>query len=199
MTAGSVGVRYTRGAALHRLAGLLGLPGLIGAALALSACGDDQTAPKTTHDPPSQAGTPAATTFPGTTAATKATSTTVPAAPEPFPWEPIAEVRGELGRALAQGDWAAVTARVTAGVSVMRYPSGSDLQELVTDQLVAWLRDRWAPNVTVEDALFVAHFPSLEVPTTGWRPVAPTGATIHFVHHVNPDTRRWFLDVVQYE
>ena len=67
------------------------------------------------------------------------------------------------------------------------------------EELLAWLGARWAAGVTVGGPRFVAHFPSLKVPTTGWRPVAPSGATIYFVYHVNPDTRQWFLDVLQYE
>jgi hypothetical protein len=90
-------------------------------------------------------------------------------------------------------------ARVPATASVMRYPSGAELKEVTADQLIAWLRARWAAGLSVGEPRFVAHFPSLEAPTTGWRPVPPSGTTVHFVYHVNPDTRRWFLDVLQFE
>src|SRR5262245_44212559 len=91
---------------------------------------------------------------------------------------------GELTRALGKPDWPALFARGSVTASVMRYPSGAELQEVSADQLIAWLRARWTVGVTVGEPRVVPHFPSLEAPTTGWRPVAPSGAPIHFVYHV---------------
>lgn len=119
--------------------------------------------------------------------------------PEPFPWEPIESVRGELARALGLPDWPALTARTPEMVAVMRYPNGVELQELTADRFAEWVRARWAAGITVGEARFVSHFPSLEIPTIGWRPAPPSGSSIHFVYHANLETRRWYLDVVQYE